>query len=94
MEESLNGILTHSTNMFFYIMVSMGFFFGIILMIAPEAYHQINNALQKEYGLKVRLLPKLEDRNVDFVDRIMIKYRKATGLMISISAFVLLLFNK
>ena len=83
-----------SANMFFYIMVSIGFFVGIILMVAPEAFDSLHKSLQREYGLKIRLVPKIENTSVDVIDRAIIKNRVMSGLIISVAAFVLLLLYK
>jgi len=83
-----------SANMFFNIMVSFGFFIGIILMIAPEAFDSLNKSLQKEYGLKVRLVPRIEDATVDVIDKTIIKNRIMSGLIISVTAFALLLLYR
>lgn len=83
-----------SASMIFHIMVSFGFVIGIILMVSPEAFDSLNSALQKEYGLKTRLVPKLEDTTVDVVDRAARKFSVISGMMISLAAFFLLLVNK
>ncbi len=83
-----------ATDTFFYIMISFSFFVGILLLVAPEAYEHFNRALQKEYGLKVRLVPQMEDRFFSFIDKTIIKYRLAAGMVISVSAFVLLLLYR
>jgi len=84
------GILL-STEMFFKIMVSFGFFIGIVLMISPEAFESLNKKLQKEYGLRMRLVPKIEDKYVDVIDRAVVKNRIIAGMIIAITAFILLL---
>jgi hypothetical protein len=80
-------------NIVFYIMVSFGFFVGIILMAAPEVYHPLNRALQREYGLKIRLLPKIEE-SAEVVDQVLNKHRIIAGMCISVSAFMLMLVYK
>jgi len=83
-----------SANLFFYIMVSFGFFIGIILMVAPEAFDSLHKSLQREYGLKIRLIPRIENTSVDVIDRTIIKNRVMSGLAISVTAFILLLLYK
>ena len=83
-----------SSQMFFHIMVSFAFFVGIVLMISPEAFEALNRALQKEYGLKTRLIPKLENTSIDVIDKAVIKNRIIAGLIIAVCSFVLLLVSK
>ncbi len=77
-----------------FLMLSFSFFVGIILLVSSDAFRSFNQALQKEYGLKRRIAPQLEDARVDFVDRVLIKYRLMAGLLICIAAFFLLLLYK
>ena len=77
-----------------YLMLSFSFFIGIILLVSPNAFDALNTALQKEYGIKRRLAPKVEDSRIDFVDRILLKYRTLAGLLIALSAFALLILYK
>ena len=86
--------LNSSYSMVFYILVSFSFFVGILLLVAPEAYEIFNRSLQKEYGLKIKLIPKLEEESISVVDKTLMKYRIGAGLMISITAFELLLLYK
>ena len=51
-------------------------------------------ALQKEYGLKRRLAPKLEDAHINFIDRVLMKYRVLAGMTICLASFFLLLLYK
>lgn len=83
-----------SAKMFFYIMISFSFFVGIILTIAPEAFESLNRTLQKEYGLKKKFFPKLEDTKVDVVDRALSRNRVLTGVIISVTSFILLMLYK
>ena len=73
------------------LMLSFSFFVGLILVVSREAFGAFHKALQKEYGLKRRLAPKLEDSGSDIIDKILMKYRVFAGLIISITAFFLLL---
>lgn len=75
----------------FTLMVSLSFFIGIILLVAPEAYQALNKSLQKEYGLKVRLLPKIENSANFSIDQTVVKYRVFTGLLIAVTSFLLLI---
>ena len=92
MLESLG--ITLSINMFFYIMVSFGFVIGIVLMVSPEAFESLNWAMQKEYGLKIRLVPKIENTTMDFIDKTIVRNRVTAGLVITVMAFVLLIVYK
>jgi len=82
-----------TANMVFYIMISFGFFVGIILMVAPEVYHPLNKALQREYGLKIRLMPKIEE-SAETLDMVLNKHRVIAGMCISISAFMLMMIYR
>ena len=83
-----------SMNMIFYLMVSFGFVIGIILMVAPEAFENLHKALQREYGLTVKLAPKFENTVFNAIDKAIVKHRKFTGVLLSITAFVLLIVYK
>ena len=83
--------LAISTQTFFSIMVSLAFFVGIVLMISPEAFASLHKALQKEYGLKKRLIPGIEDTVFDAIDKFLVQNQFFAGLMIAVTSFVLLL---
>ena len=83
-----------STRLIFQILVSLAFLGGIILMISGEAFQTLHRAFQKEFGLRKRLIPKIENTSFDIVDRILMKNRFAAGLIITVVSFVLLLVNK
>ena len=86
--------LTESMRFLVFLMLSFSFFIGIVLMVSHEAFAHLNQAFQKEYGLKKRLLPKLENIRVSFIDWIVLKYRFIAGLLISVLSFLLLLLYK
>lgn len=80
--------------MFFYIMVSIGFVIGLILMVAPEAFVTFNKALNQEYGFKFRFLKKIEDDKIDHIDRFATKHSVIMGMIISVITFALLIIYK
>ena len=80
-----------SAHVLFNLMLSFAFFVGLILMVSREAFGAFHQALQKEYGLKRRLAPKIENHSSDIIDKILIKYRVFAGMVICIIAFFLLL---
>ena len=86
--------LNESVNLVFYLLVSIGFVVGIILMVAPKAFESLNKALQKEYGLKKRILPQLEDTSIEVVDKMVKKNTVIYGMVISTISFILLLIYK
>ncbi|MCK5179984.1 MAG: hypothetical protein KAR32_10680 [Candidatus Omnitrophica bacterium] len=90
----LYNMTASSFNMIFYILVSFGFVVGIILMVAPTAYESLNDALQKEYGIKKRFIPKIEDTKIEAIDSICKKNTVITGMIISVVSFMLLLIFK
>jgi len=78
----------------FYILVSFGFSIGLILMVSPEAFDIFNKALSKEYGIKTRLVPRVELKVIHILDKIITKNRArgmALGFIIASLSFVLLL---
>ena len=79
---------------FIYLMLAFAFFVGVLLLVSDEAFSLFNKDLQKEYGLKKRLFPKIEDSWYGFVDFLLLKYRFVSGLLITIIAFILLLVYK
>lgn len=82
-----------SSQIFFRLMVSFAFFIGVVLLVSPEAFEALNKSFQKEYGLKIRIFPKLEDTTVNIVDKTIIKHRVFAGFLISLTAFFLLLIR-
>ena len=46
--EILNVVLF--SKLFLKVMISFSFFCGIVIMVAPEAFKSIDDALQKEFG--------------------------------------------
>ena len=83
-----------SSQIFFRLMISFAFFIGIILLVAPSAFEELNKSFKKEYGLRTRLMPKVENTVFDIVDKTILKYRVLAGLMITIAAFFLLLTQR
>lgn len=84
-------------NLIFHFLLSFGFFVGIVLMISPEAFDALNKAFGKEYGIKTRLIPKLELTFIHILDKIITKNRMhgiISGFLISLISFILLLINK
>lgn len=80
-----------SAKVLFNLMLSFSFFVGLILMVSQEAFSAFHKALQKEYGLKRKLAPMLENTRFDFIDRVLMKYRVFAGMAICITSFFLLL---
>ena len=81
----------------FYFLVSFSFFMGIVLMVSPEAFDTLNKALSKEYGIKTRILPKIELTAIHVLDKIITKNRShgiIAGFIISAISFLLILLNK
>ena len=83
-----------SISMFFYIMVSIGFVIGIILMVAPEAYELLSKALNREYGLKHRFFRKIENDKFENLDRFATRHSVVIGMILSITTFILLIIYK
>ena len=78
---------------FIFMMLSFAFFVGILLLVSHEAFSMFNKDLQKEYGVKKRFFPKIEDSWYGFVDFLLLKYRFVSGLFIAIIAFILLSYK-
>ena len=81
----------------FYFLVSFSFIMGIVLMVSPEAFDTLNKALSKEYGIKTRILPKIELTVIHVLDKVITKNRAhgiIAGFIISTISFLLILFNK
>ena len=86
--------LIESAEMFVYLMLSLSFFVGIMLIVSYEAFRHFDAALKKEYGWRRRLFPKIEDTSNTLVDVIITKYPLTSGIIIAVSAFILLLLYK
>jgi len=86
--------LVQSLQFFIYIMISFAFFVGILLLVSQEAFDAFNTDLQKEYGIKRRFFPKIEDSQYNFLDFLLLKYRFVAGVLIAVVAFILLLIYK
>lgn len=83
-----------SANMLFYIMVSIGFVIGIILMVAPEAFETLNKALNQEYGFKFRFFAKIENTSISDFDRFATRNSVIIGMVLSVVTFALLIIYK
>ncbi len=90
----MNELMGMSIQMFFNIMVSIGFFVGIVLMVSHTAFKALDDLLKKEYGFKIKLIPKVEDKSVDVIDKFIVKNRIIAGLIISVVSFILLVIFK
>ncbi|MDP2654370.1 MAG: hypothetical protein Q8Q08_10110 [Candidatus Omnitrophota bacterium] len=86
--------LSESLKVIVYLMISFSFFVGIMLVVSQEAFVHFDKALQREYGIRKRFLPKLEETQFKFVDWVLLKYRTLSGLLIAVIAFMLLLTYK
>ena len=92
-----NSDLVQIASLILHFLVSFGFFVGIVLMVSPEAFDALNKALSREYGIKTRLIPKIELATIHMLDKIITKkrvYGIAAGFIISTISFILLLINK
>ena len=83
-----------SAEFFFYIMTSFAFFVGIMLIVSYKSFETFNTSLQKEYGLKKRIAPKIENTSGIFIDWIVSRYPLISGIFISVVSFILLLVFK
>jgi ABC-type phosphate transport system permease subunit len=86
--------LIETFRFFILIMISFAFFVGIMLLVSQEAFDAFSRDLQKEYGVKKRFFPKIENSQYNFIDFVVLKYRFMAGIIISIAAFILLLLYK
>ena len=83
-----------SVKLFFHLMISFSFFVGIILMVSSEAFESVSHVFLKEYGVKTKVFPPLENTVTDAIDKVVIKNRVLGGMLISIFSFFLLVFFK
>ena len=83
-----------SLSMIVYIMISFSFFVGILLLVSQEAFQHFNSALEREYGIRYRISPKLENNQNKFLDWVILKYRLISGVLIVTASFFLLLIYK
>jgi len=79
---------------FIYLMLSFAFVVGLMLTVSEESFEHFRRSLEKEYGYKKRLFPKIEHIQNHFIDWLVLKYRILFGMFITVSAFVLLLLFK
>ena len=79
---------------FVYLMLSFAFVVGLMLTVSQESFEHFRKSLEKEYGYKKRLFPKIENIQNHFIDWLVLKYRTLFGLFIVIASFVLLLLFK
>ena len=77
--------------MIFYLLVSFGFVIGIVLMVSPEAFNSFSEALKKEYGVKKRIIPKIENTMTSIMDDLCKKHAVIIGMFISVASFALLI---
>ena len=86
--------LDTSFHMLFYIMVSLGFATGIIIVVAPDAFEILNKALNKEYGLRFRFFKKIEDTKLGDLERLVARNSVLIGIILSVITFALLIIYK
>jgi len=83
--------LSESASFIIRLMLSLSFFVGIMLIVSEEAFYHFNKALQREYGMRKRLISNLEDSSNNFLDWLVLKYRMLSGVLIAVAGFILLL---
>ena len=86
--------LETSFHMIFYIIISLGFAVGIIIVVAPDAFEILNKALNKEYGLRFRFFKKIEDSKLGSLERLVAKHSVIIGTILSVITFALLIIYK
>lgn len=80
-----------SSNMFFYVLVSLGFVTGLLLLISPKGFDLFNNALNQEYGITQRLFPGIEDKRFEQLENFGRRNSTLIGVIFCVTSFVLLL---
>ena len=86
--------LIESMEIFFNLMISLSFFVGIMLVVSTEAFDHFNCALQKEFGIRKKIIPSVEDSANHFVDWLILKYPFFAGIFISVASFALMMVYK
>jgi len=76
------------------LMLALAFFIGIFLIVSREAVECLNRDCQREFGWRKYVLYELEGRRFGFIDAFVLKYPIWVGLVISVTAFILLLVNR
>jgi len=94
MYEILWFSLETSFHMIFYIMISIGFAVGIIIVVAPNAFEILNKSLNKEYGFRFRFFKKIEDSKLGSLERLVAKHSVIVGTILSVITFALLIIYK
>lgn len=63
-------------------------------MVSYEGFKKFDASLQKEYGMKKRIIPKIENTFGVFADWIVSRYPLISGIFICVMSFMLLLMYK
>jgi len=78
----------------FYLFFSATFFIGLMMIIAPKAFKELDSAMNREFGLKKIFFPKIEKKIVKIIDEFMLRNNILSGaVLIVISLAVLILFR-
>ena len=76
------------------LMLSLSFFIGIFLIVSREAVECLNKDFQRELGWRKYVITQLEGKKFMFIDAFVLKYPVWIGLLISVTAFMLLLSHR
>ncbi len=65
-----------------------------LLLLTSDRYNKIEDVLGKDLGgIKKRTIPLLE-KNIDFLQKWMLRYKKITGLVFIFCALLIFFFSK
>jgi hypothetical protein len=66
----------------------------LLLIIYPQSLQDTNEALaEKEYGIKRRIIPLLEEKKIRIIDEFVLGYRTLLGVVFAILAFILAFYR-
>jgi hypothetical protein len=82
-----------SVKVIFKILVTFGFLVGTLMSSSLENFQKFRQIVEQEYGIKKKIIPKIETKCSDVVDRIVLRNRVIFGVIISAASFLLLLIS-
>jgi len=86
---------TISVNVISFVIISICFMIGLMLMIiSPQSLQKTNEVLTKEHGITKRIIPAFENIKTEVIDKIVLKHLGVCGLIIAVTSFLLLLIMR
>ncbi|MFC1704006.1 hypothetical protein ACFL1E_04400 [Candidatus Omnitrophota bacterium] len=81
--------MSFAIQFFMRLMIALAFACSLFLLVTPDAYLKFSKLLQKEYGMKKKVLPVLEKES-GVIDNFLLRYRMLIGILLLFISILLL----